>query len=204
MKTDKIGNIEKVIRASRLSKLYNEINDSQLKISINRHLSELCGENDLSDKNMLGHQIRSIYPAIAFYKEYLKCGMSKDVAYNKIEKCAFDFAQNSAKFLQKFSKVPFFFSLFGKMCKVGTSTGFGKPGFDMIWECGTKDEIKWTCKSCFYENEFKRYGVPELTKIFCEVDDIIYGNLHRTEWARTMTIGSGDEVCDFHLKKIAK
>ena len=201
MKLKHLDNIEKLILKSRVSKLYIELDDIKLKMDIVKHLHTLCSENDLSDKNMYTHQIHAIYPAIATYKELIKQGIPKEVVYNDIEKTAFDSVRNSARFLHKFSKLPFFFSLFGKMCKVGTSTGFGKPGFDMIWEGNTKTEIKWTCKSCYYKNEFTKYGVAELTKIFCEIDDIIYGDLSSASWERTRTIGGGDEVCDFHFIK---
>ena len=201
MKTKKPDNIEKLLLQSRVSNMYKKFDDAKLTVNIINHLHQLCSENDLSDKNMYAHQTRSIYPSIAIYKECIKYGMDRDIVYNSIKNTAFTAVQSSASFLQKFSKLPFFFSLFGKMCKVGTSTIFGKDGFEMIWEGNTKTEIKWTCKSCFYKNEFTKYAVPELTTIFCEVDDIIYGNLSNVKWARTKTIGGGDGLCDFHFIK---
>ena len=184
---------------SRVATVYQNLDDVSLKNKIVRHLQQLCSENDLSDKNMYSHQVHSIYPAIAVYQACVTQGMNQEEIYQTIAKSVFHVAHISAKFLQKFAKVPFFFSLFGKMCKIGTSTGFGKPGFEMIWEGNTKTYIKWTCQSCFYKNEFTKYGVSELTKIFCEVDDIVYGSLSSATWARTKTIGKGDEVCDFHF-----
>ncbi len=48
---------------------------------------------------------------------------------------------------------------------------------------------------------FKHYGVPELTPVFCESDDVVYGKIPNVIWGRTYTIGGGAKVCDFHFYK---
>ena len=54
--------------------------------------------------------------------------------------------------------------------------------------------------------DFCRYltelGCPEITKIFCENDERIYGNLPGLKFERKGTLGKGAEKCDFCIRKI--
>jgi hypothetical protein len=45
-------------------------------------------------------------------------------------------------------------------------------------------------------------GCPELTKIFCENDERVYGNLPGLKFERTGTLGKGAKRCDFYLRKV--
>ena len=45
------------------------------------------------------------------------------------------------------------------------------------------------------------YGCPELCRCFCDSDDISYTGLHpKLIWERTMTLGRGNDRCDFCMK----
>ena len=53
---------------------------------------------------------------------------------------------------------------------------------------------------CPYQLTCERYGYSELTQFFCKSDDITYGSMHpKLVWARTKTLGRGDDYCDFRL-----
>lgn len=52
--------------------------------------------------------------------------------------------------------------------------------------------------SCFYLNVLTAYGAPELTPVYCQMDDLLYGALSPSvRWRRTKTLGRGDDCCDF-------
>ena len=55
--------------------------------------------------------------------------------------------------------------------------------------------------SCPYNRYFAELGCPELTKIFCENDDRIYGGLPGLVFERTGTLGKGAPCCDFRIRK---
>lgn len=55
--------------------------------------------------------------------------------------------------------------------------------------------------SCPYNNYFTELGCPELTKIFCESDNRIYGVLTGVIFERAGTIGMGAKRCDFYIRK---
>ena len=56
---------------------------------------------------------------------------------------------------------------------------------------------------CPYHDICAEYGCPELCRCFCDSDDISYAGLHpKLIWERTMTLGRGDDRCDFCMKII--
>ncbi len=189
-------NVEKILRKSSMTNCFSKISNEKIKAEILNLFSKMLEEIQLGNKVIYKHSAYSIFPAIAVYKVLLQYE-GKDIAYRKLEECILNNAKKQKKFLKSLTILPGFFKLFGKMCKVGVATNFGSPAFDMIWEENSDKFIKWTCTSCIYHNELTRYGVGELTRIFCKADDVMYGNLKGASWARTKTIGNGDELCNF-------
>ena len=58
---------------------------------------------------------------------------------------------------------------------------------------------------CPYHDTCAEYGCPELCRCFCDSDDISYAGLHpKLIWERTMTLGRGDDRCDFCMKTVRK
>ena len=56
---------------------------------------------------------------------------------------------------------------------------------------------------CPYHDECVRCGCPELCHCFCDSDDITYDGLHpKLIWQRIMTLGRGDDGCDFCMKVV--
>ena len=56
--------------------------------------------------------------------------------------------------------------------------------------------------ACPYFHYFTELGCPELTKIFCENDELIYGNLPGIKFTRIGTLGKGAKRCDFYIRKV--
>jgi hypothetical protein len=51
---------------------------------------------------------------------------------------------------------------------------------------------------CFYLDVLTAYGAPELTALYCKMDDLMYEALPPTiTWERAKTLGRGDDRCDF-------
>ena len=54
---------------------------------------------------------------------------------------------------------------------------------------------------CPYHDTCVAYGYPELCRCYCDSDDISYAGLHpKLIWERSMTLGRGDDRCDFCMK----
>ncbi len=62
----------------------------------------------------------------------------------------------------------------------------------------SENETEYHVLRCPYVQFCKAYGCPEIVTVFCDSDDISFGNIHpRLIWGRTKTIGRGDPYCDF-------
>ena len=57
-------------------------------------------------------------------------------------------------------------------------------------------------KPHFYDQFVRTAGdCPELCRCFCDSDDISYTGLHpKLIWERSMTLGRGNDRCDFCMK----
>ncbi len=73
-----------------------------------------------------------------------------------------------------------------------------------LWEstqsCG-KDHFGVDIHRCLWHTACVEHGCPELCPLFCEVDNVTYGGLHKLGFARTKTLGCGGDCCDFRFFK---
>lgn len=188
---------EKYLLKSKVAILYKK-SDKQTEII--SHFQNLLEENDLIDKAVFSHNMYAIYPTIATYKTLIESGFSKEQAEKEIEQVVLATGESTREMFKTIGKFSFFFPLFKKMCYTSTKTSYKKPFFDMKWLEQNKNTIAWDCHKCHYDDEFTKYNCKELTKIFCRLDDVMYGDIPTARWERTKTIGDGDEICNFCFK----
>lgn len=75
---------------------------------------------------------------------------------------------------------------------------FPPEGWEMRQTEFSNQRIAFNTYGCFYVNILTTYGVPELTALFCQTDDIGAQYLPPSiRFIRTKTLGRGNEVCDF-------
>ena len=75
-------------------------------------------------------------------------------------------------------------------------------GFKNVFYPKKKGEYRMDVTVCPYCRYFTELGCPELTKIFCDNDDRVYGNLPGLKFERHTTLGKGGEKCDFCVKRL--
>lgn len=165
-------------------------------------LEQYCREEPASEKAVTMHTEKKIYPCIAFYKSVIEYTNQQQQAYAIIGDYFKKQCKVNAQQLQKLCRIPFAFRLVpGIMAQVIHKSFGEKSGFRMIdYETGGG-----TCHidmiECPYFSNCKKYGCPELTTVFCDGDDVAYGNMHpKLSWERRKTLGRGNECCDFILK----
>ncbi len=166
---------------SRLNKIYERYSD----------LSE--GERSHTDTK--------IFPSAAVYltaKEF----MSDEEAYSVIENTAVRICAKAQGFIRGMMKIPFMPSLFIKMWDPMTRNNFGtKCGFENVFYPKEKGAYRMDIVACPYNRYFTELGCPEITKIFCENDERMYGDLPGLVFERTGTLGKGAEKCDFFIRR---
>lgn len=191
--------MEKLMLKSRVAEMYKSCEDIEIKKQTLLKYQELLEENVLLDKTTAVYQRAHIYPAIAVYRTYMDFAYGSEEIEKIMEQAMYSSVKSTGEFFAKAGRYHFFFSFFKKMCFLSTKFSYKLPYFEMQWIESEQDVIAWNCHKCFYHDEFQRYGCPNLTKIFCKLDDVMYGNIPVAHWERTKTIGEGEEICDFRF-----
>ncbi len=164
-------------------------------------LAELLNRYDSLSKGERLHTDQKIFPAAAVYlttKEYI----GQEKAYAVIENAAIEGCRGTAKSLAGMMKIPGMRSLFVRLWDPMTRKMFGADsGFRNVFYPKKKGEYRMDVVSCPYCRYYTELGCPELTKIFCENDERVYGNLPGLKFERRGTLGKGADCCDFYLRK---
>ncbi|BAK98688.1 hypothetical protein OBV_14900 [Oscillibacter valericigenes Sjm18-20] len=160
----------------------------------------LFRENATAGKALRPHLHRQILPMIAVY-ETLRTVLDQPEALAMTYGIALGLIPAKAEKLRRLLKFPNLYRLvpgvFGSMTDrfFGAGAGFSARKYPV-----KKGEWHLDMLRCPYFETCKRYGCPELTKCFCDSDDICYGHMHqKLVWERTKTLGKGGDCCDFHL-----
>ena len=95
----------------------------------------------------------------------------------------------------KMEKVPCFYFLYSNIfLKVVRKTD--------LWESTQKHGKAYfdvTMKKCLWHTACVENDCAELCHLFCDVDNVTYGNLKKLGFSRTKTLGYGGDCCDFHF-----
>lgn len=148
------------------------------------------------------HTDSRILPSAAIYL-VIKDVIGQERAYKVIEDAAVQICAGLEKKLRKLMKLPGMQSLFIKAWDPMTRKMFGAGnGFQNVFYPKKRGEYRMDVTACPYCRTFTELGCPELTRIFCDNDERMYGNLPGLKFERTGTLGKGAERCDFCLRKV--
>ncbi len=165
-------------------------------------LEFLLNEYSSLSKGERMHTDSRIFPAAAVYLT-VKEELGEKEAYDVVENAAIKGCTVTAAKLAKMMKIPGMRSLFVKLWDPLTRKIFGaNSGFKNVFYPKEKGAYRMDGTSCPYFRHFTELGCPELTKIFCENDERVYGNLPGLKFERIGTLGKGADRCDFYLKKV--
>lgn len=160
--------------------------------------AELIEDNAEAGRVVWMH-LEQILPCIAFYEVLVKekgaeaaLKLYGDWCLLKIEKIA--------KLIPAIMKIPGVYKLMPGLFNKMLGELFGeKAGFKYA-NISADNGFAVDMTSCPYVEMCRKYDCFEIAKFFCKSDDITYGNMHpKLVWARTKTLGTGGECCDFKL-----
>jgi hypothetical protein len=154
------------------------------------------------EKTITMHTVKCILPCIAFYKAVIACANQQQQAYLLIERYFTKKCEATAKKIQKLCRIPFVYKLVPHIMADVIHKYFGvKSGFEMKEQTVGGGVCHIDIVKCPYFLMCSMYGCPELTSVFCNSDDVTYGNMHpKLSWERTKTLGKGNDCCNFILK----
>ena len=148
------------------------------------------------------HTDSRILPSAAIYLS-LRDVIGREKASRVIEDAAVRTCAGIEKKLQTMMKLPGMQSLFVRVWDTLTKKVFGAGnGFQNTFYPKKKGEYRMDVTACPYCRTFTELGCPELTRIFCENDERIYGHLPGLIFERSGTLGKGAERCDFCIRKL--
>lgn len=139
---------------------------------------------------------KTILPRIALYQMLMNFEPDKNVAFDTMRKYMIDIvASGKHRSTARMENVPGFFYLYKTtFLKIMRTTDLQ----DSVQECGRK-YYNITITRCLWHDACVEHGCPELCSLFCDVDDVTYGGLHKIGFRRTKTLGYGGDCCDFHF-----
>ena len=148
------------------------------------------------------HTDSFIFPAAAIYLT-AKERLGETTAYRIIENAAVRNSVSAGKKLAVLMRIPGMRSLFINIWNPMTRKMFGaENGFQNVFYPQKRREYRMDITACPYCRYLTELGCPELTKIFCENDERVYGNLPGLAFVRAGTLGKGADRCDFCIRKV--
>lgn len=159
-------------------------------------LTEIIKNIKDKSKNQRKTLIQTILPRIALYKAMLQDGLSSEEVYHHMQKYMMDIvAKQKHLSMEKMEKIPCFYFLYSNIfLKVVHKTD--------LWESTQKHGKGYfdvTMKKCLWHTACVENGCAELCHLFCDVDNVTYGELKKLGFSRTKTLGYGGDCCDFHF-----
>ena len=165
-------------------------------------------QNNILDKNFLNafnktkHQLKTlkntILPRIALYKALNNYGFSMEDSNNHMKNYMLNYiAKSKHNSMVKMEKVPGFYSLYSKIfLKI-----MRKTDLQQSKQKHNAKSFDVTITKCLWHQACVENECPELCRLFCDVDNITYGELNKIGFTRTQTLGYGGDCCDFHFFK---
>lgn len=163
-----------------------------------RILKELIENIKDKSENQRKTLIQTILPRIALYKAMLQNGLSNKEVYQHMQKYMMEIvAKQKHLFMTNMEKIPCFYFLYSNIfLRVVRKTD--------LWESTQKHDknsFDVTMKKCLWHTACLENDCAELCHLFCDVDNVTYGELKKLGFSRTKTLGYGGDCCDFHFYK---
>lgn len=149
-------------------------------------------------KNQLKTLKNTILPRIALYKALNNYGFSMEDSNNNMKNYMLNYiAKSKHNSMVKMEKVPGFYSLYSKIfLKI-----MRKTDLQQSKQKHNAKSFDVTITKCLWHQACVENECPELCRLFCDVDNITYGELNKIGFTRTQTLGYGGDCCDFHFFK---
>ena len=149
------------------------------------------------------HLAEGILPGVALYRTLLAELESRDEALALMALALQAWAGEQRQRMERLARLPGFYWILRATVGTIMRSSYPEEGWQREWVEKSGDAVAFAMKSCFYLDSFERYGVPELTELYCDCDDLIYEDLSpQVRWARTRTLGRGDDCCDFRFERV--
>ncbi len=145
------------------------------------------------------HLEQNILPGLALYQVLSKESSDRDAVLSETGSLLAlgSTSRALAKLVQMRKYLPLPFAIFRQILRVSL-LAFPHQGWEIDHVEQSKTSFAFTIHRCFYLDVLTAYGAPELTAVYCRLDDLAYAAMSPyIRWERTKTLGRGDDCCDF-------
>lgn len=190
---------EEMIKKSRFKDYYAKWSSDEQKRLL-EIMERLIRENsEYADNKNYGHMC-NLMTSLAMEMALEEMGKTRSEAQDAVAQAMYSFIQPKIAPMQKLASNSWFVGMLKLTMPIKYSHTVGY-GWDVEYpKCGS-GVYSMVIHSCIYQQIFSKYGMPEMTAIFCKVDDIMYSDLPRAEFIYSEQIGRGGSMCDYTFKK---
>jgi len=150
------------------------------------------------------HVERGILPGLAVYQALLEETGDRQAALAEMESLSVWTLPGVRRLMPLLGRLPDPFPVFRRLHRWIMRFGFPAEGWEIEPVEDSEDCIAFNVRRCFYLDTLTTHGAPELTPTFCARDDALFALLPASiTWDRTMTLGRGDDRCDFRWCRAA-
>lgn len=192
-------NPQKMINKSRFKDFYGKWERKEQLQLVNK-MTQLMNENlEYADSKNYSH-LCNLITALAMVMILEENGKKRKQAEETVADAMYTFIEPKIASMQKLASNGWFvgFLKISMPIKFRNTLGYG---WKVEFHKCSKNTFSMTIHRCIYHQIFRKYGMPEMTAVFCKVDDILYSNLPRAEFLYTEQIGTGGSMCDYTFKK---
>ncbi len=148
------------------------------------------------------HLEQNILPGLALYQVLSKENSDRDAVLSETGSLLAMGSRALTKFVNMYTYLPLPFAIMRKIFKASL-LAFPQQGWDIEHIEASKTSFAFNIHRCFYLDILTAYGAPELTAMYCRLDDLLYADwAPAIRWERTKTLGRGDDCCDFRWTRV--
>ena len=189
----------KMIPRSRFRDLYKEWDEEDRALLIDKMNVLLFENSQYTDSKNYGF-LCNLLTSLALVQVLESKGMPRKEAEQYTADAMYKFIEPQIKSMKKLASNGWFvrFLKLTMPMKFRNTLGYG---WDVEFpKCG-RDEFSMITHKCIFHQIFEKYGMPEMTAIFCKVDDILYSDLPRADFLYSQQIGNGGTMCDYKFRR---
>jgi hypothetical protein len=175
-----------------------------LIVKIESRYAELYADRTRhAHRALRSHLEENILPGLALYQTLRAAGHSQESALAIVDRVFEVQAQPGRRIMALIGRLPMAYRLLHLLVRKIMDDNFPAEGWETEWVEVSPKIVAFNLHRCFYLDTLTAYGAPELTASFCRLDDLLYeGFSPHVQWARTTTLGRGDDCCDFRFIRV--
>ncbi len=144
-----------------------------------------------------------ILPGLAFYRTFQAADMTQPDALIETQDVLTALINHMrTRWIKGLTYLPGTYWLFRRLLRRTMRQRFVTPGFAFHWVEDSPRQITFTITRCLYVKTLTAYGAPELTPVYCKLDEV-WGTVlaPKVIFERPHMLSHGDNGCEFCYRR---